>query len=91
MEHWWVSTTHTRTKYITMRIFKTYDEKFQCDWFHCEINNEHYSSPHRENVELWRDDKLINADYYKELAELTDKSIAEYYASKTRWDNYTGD
>ena len=48
-----------------MRIFKTYNEKFQCDWFHCEINNEHYSSPHRENVELWRDDKLINADYYK--------------------------
>ena len=91
MEQRWVSTTHTRTKYITMRIFKTYNEKFQCDWYHCEINNEHYSSPHRENVELWRDDKLINADYYKELAELTDKSIAEYYASKTRWDNYTGD
>jgi len=44
-----------------------------------------------ENVEAWRDDKLINADYYKELAKLTDKSIAEYYASKTRWDNYTGD
>ena len=91
MEQRWVSTTHTRTKYITMRIFKTYNEKFQCDWYHCEIKNEHYSSPHRENVELWRDDKLINADYYKELAELTDKSIAEYYASKTRWDNYTGD
>ena len=91
MEQRWVSMTHTRTKYITMRIFKTYNEKFQCDWYHCEINNEHYSSPHRKNVELWRDDKLINADYYKELAELTDKSIAEYYASKTRWDNYTGD
>ena len=53
-----------------MRIFKTYNTKFQCDWFHCEINNEHYSSPHRENVEAWRDDKLINADYYKELAKL---------------------
>ena len=91
MEQRWVSTTHTRTKYITMRIFKTYNEKFQCDWYHCEIKNEHYSSPHRENVEAWRDDKLVNADYYKELAELTDKSIAEYYASKTRWDNYTGD
>ncbi len=91
MEQRWVSTTHTRTKYITMRIFKTYNEKFQCDWFHCEINNEHYSSPHRENVELWRDDKLINADYYKELEELQHNSIAEYYASKTRWDNYTGD
>jgi len=74
-----------------MRIFKTYNEKFQCDWFHCEIKNEHYSSPNRENVEAWRDDKLINADYYKELAKLTDGAIAEYYASKTRWDNYTGD
>ena len=91
MEQRWVSTTHTRTKYITMRIFKTYNTKFQCDWFHCEINNEHYSSPHRENVEAWRDDKLANADYYKELAKLTDGAIAEYYASKTRWDNYTGD
>ena len=60
-------------------------------WFRCKINNETYSSPHRENVELWRDDKMINADYYKELAELQDKSTAEYYASKSRWDNYTGD
>ena len=74
-----------------MKIFKTYNTKFQCDWFHCEINNEHYSSPHRENVEAWRDDKLVNANYYKELAKLTDGAIAEYYASKTRWDNYTGD
>ena len=31
------------------------------------------------------------SDYYKELAKLTDGAIAEYYASKTRWDNYTGD
>ena len=74
-----------------MVIFKTYNTKFNCDWFHCEINNEHYSSPYRENVELWLDYKLINADYYKELADLNDKSCAEYYASKTRWDNYTGD
>ena len=60
-------------------------------WFRCNIKNETYSSPIRENVEVWRDDKLINADYYKELAELQDKSALEYYASKTRWDNYTGD
>ncbi len=74
-----------------MRIFKTYSTKFNCDWFHCEINNEHYSSPTRANVELWRDDKVINAKYHKELADLNDKACAEYYASKTRWDNYTGD
>ena len=74
-----------------MVITKTHNSKFNCDWFHCEINNEHYSSPHRENVELWRDDKVINAKYYEELADLNDKACAEYYASKTRWDNYTGD
>ncbi len=62
-----------------MRIFKTYNTKFNCDWFHCEIDNEHYSSPHREQVELWRDDKLINADYYKELEELHNKSMQYMY------------
>ena len=60
-------------------------------WFRCKIKNETYSSPHREQVELWRDDKMINSEYYKELEELQHNSIAEYYASKTRWDNYTGD
>ena len=89
MEQRWVSTTHTRTKYITMRIFKTYNEKFQCDWFHCEINNEHYSSPHRENVELWRDDKLINADYYKELDKLRSDGLSYMY--KNNHNNWTGD
>ena len=74
-----------------MRIITTYNEKFQCKWYHCTIDNVRHSSPYRKNVEAWRDDKLVNADYYKELAKLTDKSIAEYYASKTRWDNYTGD
>ena len=72
-----------------MRIFKTYNEKFQCDWFHCEINNEHYSSPHRKNVEAWRDDKLINADYYKELNELRSKGLASMYTNNHN--NYTGD
>ena len=62
-----------------MRIFKTYNTKFNCDWFHCEINNEHYSSPHRENVEAWRDDKVINEKYHKEMAELNDKWLAYQY------------
>jgi len=72
-----------------MVIRKTYNTKFQCDWFHCEINNEHYSSPHRENVELWRDDKLINSDYYKELSELRAKGLASMY--KNNHNNWTGD
>ena len=72
-----------------MRIFKTYNNKFQCDWFHCEINNEHYSSPHRENVEAWRDDRLKNSDYHKELAELRSKGLAAMY--KNNHNNYTGD
>ncbi len=72
-----------------MRITKTYNSKFNCDWFHCEINNERYSSPHRENVELWRDDKLINSDYYKELAELRTEGLASMY--KNNHNNWTGD
>ena len=72
-----------------MRIFKTYNTKFNCDWFHFEINNEHYSSPHREQVELWRDDKLINADYYKELEELHNKSMQYMYDNNHN--NWTGD
>tara|TARA_R100000900_G_scaffold46946_1_gene37698 strand:+ start:352 stop:576 length:225 start_codon:yes stop_codon:yes gene_type:complete len=74
-----------------MKITKTYSDKFNCYFYHCTIKNEKYSSPNRDNVELWRDDKIINAEHHKELAELHDKACAEYYASKTRWDNYTGD
>ena len=74
-----------------MRIITTYNEKFQCNWYHCEIDYHRFSSPNRKDVEAWRDDRLQNSDYYKELKELERASIAEYYASKTRWDNYTGD
>ena len=74
-----------------MRIITTYSDKWQCKWYHCEIDNHRFSSPNREDVEAWRDDRLKNSDCYKELRELSDKATAEYYASKTRWDNYTGD
>ena len=74
-----------------MRIITTYNEKFKCKWYHCTIDDIQHSSPIRANVEAWRDDRLQNSDYYKELKELERASIAEYYASKTRWDNYTGD
>jgi hypothetical protein len=72
-----------------MVIRKTFNTKFQCDWFHCTINNETYSSPIRDNVETWRDDKLINSDYYKELAELNDKWLAYQY--NNNHNNWTGD
>lgn len=74
-----------------MRIIKSYSDKFKCDWFRCTIDQETFSSYDRKDVELWRDDKLNNSAYYKELKQLSDKACAEYYASKTRSDNYTGD
>ena len=74
-----------------MRIITTWNNNFHCEWYHCEIDNHRYSSPRREDVEAWRDDRLKNHEYYKELRELEQASIAEYYASKARWDNYTGD
>ena len=58
-------------------------------WFRCKIKNETYSSPHRENVELWRDDKMINSEYYKELDKLRSDSLAYMY--KNNHNNWTGD
>ena len=58
-------------------------------WFRCKIKNETYSSPHRENVELWRDDKMINSEYYKELDKLRIDSLAYMY--KNNHNNWTGD
>ena len=37
------------------------------------------------------DDYLDNVEHHKELQRLHDEGCAAYYASKTRWDNYTGD
>ena len=72
-----------------MRIITTYNEKFQCNWYHCTIDNVKYSSPYRENVEAWRDDRLKNSVYYKELAELRSKGLASMY--KNNHNNWTGD
>jgi hypothetical protein len=58
-------------------------------WFRCKIKNETYSSPHREQVELWRDDRLSNSDYYKELSELRRDGLASMYTNNHN--NYTGD
>ena len=72
-----------------MRITTTYNEKFQCKWYHCTIDNVKHSSPYRENVEAWRDDRLKNSVYYKELAELRSKGLASMY--KNNHNNWTGD
>ena len=73
-----------------MRIIKYINPHFpNHDWFRCTIDNETYSSPSRDNVELWRDDKLINADYYKKLKEISDKAMAQMY--ENNHNNWTGD
>ncbi len=91
MEHWWVSTTHTRTNLniITMRIIKGYNNTLQCDWYSCTIGDIQHSSPIRANVEAWRDDRLKNSDYYKELAEIRQEGLAAMY--KNNHNNWTGD
>ena len=72
-----------------MRIQTTYNDKFQCNWYHCQIKNERFSSPRRKDVEEWRDDKLVNAEYYNELQVLHDKAMQHMY--DTNPTNYTGD
>ena len=59
------------------------------DWFRCSIKNETYSSPIRKNVEDWRDDRLKNHVYYKELAELQSQTLQEMYDNNHN--NWTGD
>ena len=59
------------------------------EWFRCNIKNETYSSPIRKNVEDWRDDKLINSDYYNELELLNQQALAYQY--KNNHNNWTGD
>jgi hypothetical protein len=58
-------------------------------WFRCKIKNETYSSPHREQVELWRDDKMINSEYYEELDKLRSNTLHHMY--KNNHNNWTGD
>ena len=58
-------------------------------WFRCKIKNETYSSPHREQVELWRDDKMINSEYYEELDKLRSNTLSYMY--KNNHNNWTGD
>jgi len=72
-----------------MVIRKTYNNTLQCDWYSCTIDDVQHSSPIRANVEAWRDDRLKNSDYYKELNELRSKGLASMY--KNNHNNWTGD
>ena len=66
-----------------MRIIKYINPCFpDKDWYRCNIKNETYSSPHRENVELWRDDRMINSEYYKELDKQSIKKNQENLEKK---------
>ena len=47
-----------------MKITITYNDKFKCKWYHCTDGDHTYSSPHLSNVEVWRDDRIANADYH---------------------------
>ena len=71
---------------ITKYINPCFPEK---EWFRCNIKNETYSSPIRKNVEDWRDDRLKNHVYYKELAELQSQTLQEMYDNNHN--NWTGD
>jgi hypothetical protein len=72
-----------------MKITITYNDKFKCKWYHCTDGNHTYSSPHLSNVEVWRDDRIANADYHKEIADLHDKAMAYMY--ENNHNNWTGD
>ena len=77
-------------KTYKMRIIKYTNPSFpEKDWFKCTIDNITHSSPIRKNVEDWRDDRLNNSDYYKELAELQSKTLQEMYDNNHN--NWTGD
>ena len=58
-------------------------------WYKCTIENITHSGPNRQNVEDWRDDRMKNSDYYKELKELHDKTMLEMY--NNNHNNWTGD
>ncbi len=72
-----------------MRIIKGFNSTLNCDWYHCTIGDTTHSSPLRENVVAWRDDRLSNSDYYKELSELRRDGLASMYTNNHN--NYTGD
>jgi hypothetical protein len=74
-----------------MRIIKHFNPHFpDKDIYKCTIDNvTQYGD--LQTVTEFRDDRLNNSDYYKELQQLHDEGCREYYKSKSRFNNYTGD
>ena len=58
-------------------------------WYKCTIGNITHSSPIRKNVENWRDDRMVNSDYYNELELLNQQTLQYMYDNNHN--NWTGD
>jgi hypothetical protein len=58
-------------------------------WYKCKIGNVTHSGPNRQDVEKWRDDRMVNSDYYNELELLNQQSLAYQY--NNNHNNWTGD
>jgi len=72
------------------RIIKYTNPSFpEKDWFKCTIGNITHSSPIRKNVENWRDERMINSDYYNELELLNQQALQYQYDNNHN--NWTGD
>ena len=74
-----------------MRILKHFNPHFpDKDIYKCTIDHvTQYGD--LETVTKFRDDRLNNSEYYKELKQLHDEGCRQYYKSKSRFNNYTGD
>ena len=55
----------------------------------CRIDNRSFTSPNYNDVTIWRDENVQNAEYYKEIKVLHDKAMQSMY--DTNPTNYTGD
>jgi|8_EtaG_2_1085327.scaffolds.fasta_scaffold183056_2 hypothetical protein len=58
-------------------------------WYKCTIGNITHSGPNKQSVEEWRDDRMVNSDYYNELELLNQQSLAYQY--NNNHNNWTGD
>ena len=65
---------------------------YVCEHFNFAPYNVSYLPAQTEDeIKASIDYKIDNIDRYTEIRRLHDAGCAEYYTSKTRWDNYTGD
>lgn len=55
----------------------------------CRVENRSFTSPDYSSVMKWRDENVLNAEYYKEIKQLHNKAMQYMY--NTNPTNYTGD